>query len=305
MHRLEDLTPRGTHSSVQEYKTAARTPDGEDAEMRATRLGAERVRRHRARGGVQRDLDAQVEEERAALERKAANEAFEAERRAQWKSFAARSAVALQIRRAATMQMRRDRTTISWDEMPLLCRAAAGKFGFKRGMWNQRNSVRSHDFFEPLLRPEWWWPWQALPQPLTRAALDLGYDQISWQAESLLDVGDRYSPRFYDMGDVCGTCRRNKAPDCMCDNSDEDGLSVTSDSHLTSGHIMPDSPGDACLDTMDLLREPGRRSSCDGAYAAYRPRGGQCPLERVGQHSKMENFPPPYRTEWSHTIRAL
>ena len=30
----------------------------------------------------------------------------------------------------------------------------------------------------------------------------------------------------------------------------------------------------ACMDTMDLLPQPSRRSYCHGAFAAYRPRGG-------------------------------
>jgi len=67
LHTLEDLTPQGTHRATAQYKTAAATPVGEDAEARDKRLAAERARRHRARERVQADLEKQVAAEKAAL----------------------------------------------------------------------------------------------------------------------------------------------------------------------------------------------------------------------------------------------
>ena len=53
LHRLEDSTPRGTHTAAAEYKAAAATPAGEDEAARKRRLATERQRLHRAREQVQ------------------------------------------------------------------------------------------------------------------------------------------------------------------------------------------------------------------------------------------------------------
>ena len=71
-HRLEEVTPRGTHAASAEYKAAAATPEGEDAEARERRLATERQRLHRARESVKSSLKQQLEKERAALAAKAA-----------------------------------------------------------------------------------------------------------------------------------------------------------------------------------------------------------------------------------------
>ena len=166
VHRVEQATPRGTHQAIAQYKVAAATPEGEDAEARSRRLGTERQRLCRARADVQSSLDEQVEAEQAALAEKAALEAK------------------LEARRAAYFMRckRRDGKGVVWDEMPSTCRAAATEFGFMRGMWDQFDSKHEHIFHlvQPLVREEWWWPWDELPRTLKLAAVDLGYDRHAW-----------------------------------------------------------------------------------------------------------------------------
>ena len=107
LHKLEDSTPRGTHTATAEYKAVAATPAGEDEEARKRRLATERQRLHRAREQVQHSLDEQVEAEAAALAESAALEAKLEARRA-----------AYFMRRA-----RRDGKRVLWEEMPPSCRA--------------------------------------------------------------------------------------------------------------------------------------------------------------------------------------
>ena len=69
VHRLEETTPRGTHSASAEYKAAAVTPEGECEQARARRLATERQRLHRARDSVASSLQQQVEAEQCAMTR--------------------------------------------------------------------------------------------------------------------------------------------------------------------------------------------------------------------------------------------
>ena len=128
LHRLEEATPRRTHVASAEYKAAAATPEGEEAEARERRLATERQRLHRAREDVKSSLEQQLEAERAALAEKAAQEK------------------AVQARRAAyAMKLaRRAGKEILWDDMAPSCCDAASEFGFMRGMWNQRDSGRGY-----------------------------------------------------------------------------------------------------------------------------------------------------------------
>ena len=66
LHTLHDGTPRGTHTTSAQYKTAAATPPGEDSEARKKRLEAEAARRYRARQSVQRSLEMQVAAEQGS-----------------------------------------------------------------------------------------------------------------------------------------------------------------------------------------------------------------------------------------------
>ena len=149
------------------------------------------------------------------------------------------------------------------------------------------------DLVHSLVRDEWWWPWGELPRSLKLAALDLGYDRYRWQAEEFKHSGQR----FLDWEEV--EIERGGMV------VDDDAGSACSDSELISGHDQYGDDYDAkipqwrlggCKDTMDLLAEPGRRSSCQGAYAAYRPRGGY-----YGSRM-LEDW---CRPDWSYGLRAL
>ena len=281
VHRLEQATPRGTHQASAQYKTAAATPEGEDADSRCKRLSTERQRLCRARADVQRSLEQQVEAEQAALAEKAALEA----------KLEARKA-AYFMRRA-----RRDRKAVLWGEMAPSCLAAASEFGFMRGMWDMRDSERGYALVQPLVREEWWWPWDELPRPLKLAAVDLGYDRLAWQTETFEHSGQR----FLDWEEV--------EIDRMVV---EEAGSVCSDSELIHGHDEANGIRmSGCMDTMDLLDQPSRRSYCQGAFAAYRPRGGYYAggVYRWGYISRHRYMPPTddmyCRPDWSSGLRAL
>ena len=165
---------------------------------------------------------------------------------------------------------------------------------------------------QELVREEWWWPWDELPQTLYLAAVDLGYDRHTWQNEEFATAGQR----FLDWEEVeiyrDPYGRRN---------------SVLSDSELIFGHDVlsgcwPAMPLHArhapSKDTMDLLAEPGRRSYCQGAYAAYRPKGGfvgslhtaNFMLSGVNVAGVGIMHPCPTadmycRPDWSYRLRAL
>ena len=66
-----------------------------------------------------------------------------------------------------------------------------------RGMWDQFDSVHSN-LVEPLVREEWCWPWDELPRSLRLAAVNLGYDRMSWQTEEFEQRGQR----FLDMEEL-------------------------------------------------------------------------------------------------------
>ena len=132
-----------------------------------------------------------------------------------------------------------------------------------RGMWNQWDSKRGFDLVQPMVREEWWWPWEELPRPLKLAAGQLGYDgRHAWRTEEFKHSGQR----FLDWEEV-EMDKEGRA-------SDGAG-SVSSDSELMAGHDEANGIGRCgCMDTMDLLAEPSRRSYCQGPFATYRPRGG-------------------------------
>ena len=281
VHRVEQATPRGTHQAIAQYKVAAATPEGEEAEARERRLATERQRLHRAREDVKSSLEQQLEAERATLAEKAAQEK------------------AVQARRAAyAMKLaRRAGKEILWDDMAPSCCDAASEFGFMRGMWNQRDSGRGYDLVQPLVREEWWWPWDELPRTLKLAAVDLGYDRLAWQTETFEHSGQR----FLDWEEV--ELYR-----------DTDAGSVCSDSELISGHdeINGKFPNTfhMTMDTMDLLAQPSRRSYCQGAYAAYRPRCVHFARLAVRHWPSRYQIPPGMycRHDWSFCrgrIRAL
>ena len=133
------------------------------------------------------------------------------------------------------------------------------------------------------MREEWWWPWGELPRSLKLAAVNLGYYEYSWQAEEFKHSGQRF--RDWEELEEAREVERARVVD-------DDAGSACSDSELISGHDAEHDLGIGwcsghdgqsrlgrcnvcgCKDTLDLLAEPGRRSSCQGAYAAYRPRGG-------------------------------
>ena len=237
LHKLKDSTPRGTHVASAEYKTAAATPTGEDAEAREKRLAVERARRYRARARVQKDLDKQVAAEKAALVAEAA---------------------------AAMKQARRRRKPIMWEDMAPSCRAAATQFGFMRGMWNRRDS--EWELIGPLIREEWFWPWKELPHDLKLAADRLGYAEQSWQTEQFGGPGDMATERCEDMEEV----------EMYLHTYAVEVEIVCSDSELIPGHDTANGSGEnrfMHMDTMDLLPQPSRRSYCQGPFAAYRPRG--------------------------------
>ena len=161
------------------------------------------------------------------------------------------------------------------------------------------------DLVHSLVRDEWWWPWGELPRSLKLAALDLGYDRYRWQAEVFKHSGQR----FLDWEEV--EIERGGIV------VDDDAGSACSDSELTSGHnggsdkdkdLTPDAREQwrlgGCKDTMDLLAEPGRRSSCQGAYAAYRPRGGYS-FEMYGIPGWSCDWSCTLRPDWSYSLRAL
>ena len=149
------------------------------------------------------------------------------------------------------------------------------------------------------------------------AALDLGYDRYLWQAEEFKHSGQR----FLDWEEV----EIERGGVVVDDNAG----SACSDSALILGH---DKYGNkdakttqwrlgGCKDTMDLLAEPGRRSSCQGAYAAYRPRGGysfemwgipgwSCIHRTIDDHGIIVCTVRPdwsctLRPDWSYSLRAL
>ena len=138
------------------------------------------------------------------------------------------------------------------------------------------------------MREEWWWPWGELPRSLKLAAVNLGYDQYSWQAEEFKHSGQR----FRDREEVEIERRPQREVEMARGRGVvvEDGAgSACSDSELISGHDAYGLGGCCsghdgqsrlggcnfcgCKDTLVLLAEPGRRSSCQGPYAAYCPRG--------------------------------
>ena len=228
VHRLEDTTPRGTHVASAEYKAAAATPEGEAAEERERRLATERQRLHRARETIGKSLEQQLEAERAALAKKAAQEE------------------ALEARRAAyAMKLaRRAGNSISWEEMAPSSRAAASAFGFMRGMWDQRDSGISASLIQPLLREEWWWPWDELPRSLRLAAVNLGYDRMSWQTEEFEQCGQRFldmEELMFEMENPGGAMWRDDVHGVQSDSElispglgrCLDGRVVTADSHRT------------------------------------------------------------------------
>jgi hypothetical protein len=139
------------------------------------------------------------------------------------------------------------------------------------------------------VREEWWWPWGELPRSLKLAAVNLGYYEYSWQAEEFKHSGQRF--RDWEELEEAREVERARVVD-------DDAGSACSDSELILGHDAEHDLGIGwcyaayhhvghdgqsrlgrcnvcgCKDTLDLLAEPGRRSSCQGAYAAYCPRGG-------------------------------
>ena len=150
------------------------------------------------------------------------------------------------------------------------------------------------DLVHSLVREEWWWPWGELPRSLKLAAGDLGYDRYGWQTEEFKHSGQR----FRDWEEVEIEREGEIARGGMV--VDDDAGSACSDSELISGH---DAYGPSwccsrhdeqsrlggcnvcgCKDTMDLLAEPGHHRSCrcQGAYAAYRPRGGYYGSHKLG-----------------------
>ena len=274
VHRLEQATPRGTHQASAEYKTAAATPEGEDADSRCKRLATERQRLCRARSDVQRSLDQQVEAEQAVLAEKAAREAR------------------LEASRAASFMRwkRHDGKSVLWDEMGASCRAAASQFGFMRGLWNMRDS-REFYLVDPLIRQEWWWPWTELPRSFKIAAVNLGYDRLAWQIEQLGFPSSGYgcTQRYRDMEE----CEMYEAAENDLDDACSDGELISGHDWYARECEMNASEG--TMDTMDLLAQPSRRSYCQGAFAAYRPKGG-C---YVGQ---MDDY---CRDDWSYQVRAL
>ena len=171
---------------------------------------------HRARESVSKSLEQQLEAERMALAKEAVQqEAMQAQR----------GAKAMKLARCAGKN-------IVWDEMAPSCRAAASVFGFMRGMWDKRQSKRCHTLIDTLIRREWFWPWNELLRSFKRAVLDLRYDQLTWQTETLgcppfasLGFGNT-SERYLDMEE----CRMYK-PFSM---PDVDHLSVCSDSEFVS-----------------------------------------------------------------------
>ena len=158
-------------------------------------------------------------------------------------------------------------------------------------------------------------PWQKL------AAVYLGYDRHGWQAEEFKHSGQR----FVDWEEVARN-RYERGVEIGREGIglwrvvDDDAGSACSDSELILGHDAEHDLGIGwcyaayhhvghdgqsrlgrcnvcgCKDTLDLLAEPGRRSSCQGAYAAYRPRGGY-----YGSRM-LEDW---CRPDWSYGLRAL
>ena len=191
---------------------------------------------------------------------------------------------------------RRARKAVLWDEMAPSCRAAASEFGFRGCMWDKWDSARSHALVQPLLREEWWWPWVQLPRRLRLAAVDLGYDRLAWQ----LEVFEHSGQRFLDWEEVEMSQEQLRS---------EKVDSVCSDSELIWGHDEANGISmSGCMDTMDLLDQPSRRSYCQGAFAAYRPRGGYTGVRGGPDANGM--YPRPTddmycRPDWSSGSRAL
>ena len=200
LHRVEEATPRRTHVASAEYKTAAATPPGEDDEARERRRATERQRLRRARSEVERGLDEQVEAERAALAEKAA--------------LAAKQ----EVRRAAFFmrQARRGGKRLLWDEMGPSCRKAAREFGFIRRAWDRWTWKGVCLDGLGIPKDEWYWPWDGLPPPLKRAAVDLGYDSHTWKAEHFGGEkhDDGFGSRFLDMEDALLEQEREESDVC-------------------------------------------------------------------------------------------
>ena len=242
---------------------------------------------HRAREDVKSSLEQQLEAERAALAEKAAQEK------------------AVQARRAAyAMKLaRRAGKEILWDDMAPSCCDAASEFGFMRGMWNQRGSGRGYNLVQPLVREEWWWPWNDLPRPLRRAAASLGYDQLAWQTEEFKHSGQRFldweEVEMYRETDACSVCSDSEF---ISGHDEFNGLGP----HSHTYHIT--------MDTMSRFActQPSRRSYCQGPFAAYRPRRGNYRIN-YGHVGGIPYWPWRYQTrpdmyhrdDWSFCIRAL
>lgn len=155
------------------------------------------------------------------------------------------------------------------------------------------------------MREEWWWPWDDLPRPLRQAATDLGYDRRAWQTEEFSHSGQR----FLDKEEL----ELEKANRYGTMSMWRDDVSLCSDSDLIPGHGACDRL-DGLVDTMDLLPQPSRRSYCQGAFAAYRPRLGYSERNQgvddqdagwVYPDEEPDQYYRYPRTEWSDSLRAL
>ena len=88
------------------------------------------------------------------------------------------------------------------------------------------------------MREEWWWPWGELPRSLKLAAVNLGYDEYSWQAEEFKHSGQR----FVDWEEVEIDIERGVEIGregiglWVWRVVDDDAGSACSDSELISGH---------------------------------------------------------------------
>ena len=296
MHSLHHTTPRGTHSAGAEYKTAAESPEGETSTARSRRLEAEAARRYRAR----KDVAANIDEQQAAEAAAAAAELVRIDLR--------KSKLQAMKDRYFMNSRRFNNKEVAWEEMPESCRVAARRFGFERGCWNKLGS--EPDLVCPLIRREYFEAFEELPASLRPAAYALGYrSSVEWNLEEFgtgakrccwrWEVGDRDPDRDVYRGVAERPWQREYG----------------SDSELVPGHDAINGVDGMVIsrayDTMDLLAEPGRRSFCQGQYAAYRPQGGFYISNRE-LPSREEVFDLidyasmfGMREEWSYNLRAL
>ena len=94
------------------------------------------------------------------------------------------------------------------------------------------------------VREEWWWPWDELPRSLRLAAVNLGYDRMSWQTEEFAQCGQRFldmEELMFEMENPGGSMWRDDVDGVQSDSElispglgrCLDGRVVTADSHRT------------------------------------------------------------------------